>query len=214
MQRKRYFRTGEFFHICNKSISNFKILNNVDNCHRFIKTLGYYNSLAQEINLSNYLKKHTDFYPDLLIPSENPLVKYISFCLMPDHYHLLVRVLRDDYLSKYISNIENSFSRYFNLRFNRKGPLWQSRFKAVKIKNNEQLLHVCRYVNINPTTSGFVENSEDWAFSSYKNIITDSKYLSILTEISIRNKRIFKEFAENHKDYQRKLKLVKKIILE
>lgn len=214
MQRKRYFRAGEFFHICNKSISNFKILNDENNCHRFIRALGYYNSLTQEINLGNYLKKDENFYPDLLIPNEDPLVKYISFCLMPDHYHLLVKVLKDDCLSKYISNIENSFSRYFNLRFNRKGPLWQSRFKAVRIKNNEQLLHVCRYININPTTSELVENPEDWQFSSYKNIITDSKYLSILTEISIRNKEDFKIFAENNIDYQRRLKFIKKMVLE
>jgi putative transposase len=214
MQRKRYFKTGDFFHICNKSISNFKILNDENNCHRFIKTLGYYNNLTQKTNLGNYLKKETDFYPDLLIPNENSLVKYISFSLMPDHYHLLIKILHDNCLSKYINNIQNSFSRYFNLKFNRKGPLWQSRFKAIKIKTNEQLLHVCRYVNINSTTSGLVKNPEDWKFSSYKNIITNSKYLSLLTEISIRKRRDFKKFAENHKDYQRRLKLIKKMILE
>lgn len=214
MQRKRYFRTGEFFHICNKSISNFQILNNEDNCRRFIKTLGYSNSLTQQINLGNLLKKDKRFYPNLLIPNKNSLVKYISFCLMPDHYHLLIKILQDNYLSKYISNVENSFSRYFNLRFNRKGSLWQSRFKVIRIKNNEQLLHVCRYININPTTSKLVKNPEDWPFSSYKSLITNSKYLSILKELSIKDKKTFKKFVENNIDYQRKLRLIKKLILE
>jgi len=134
---------------------------------------------------------------------------------MPDHYHLLIKILIDRKFSKYISDVENSFSRYFNIRFKRKGPLWQSRFKAVRIKTNEQLLHVSRYIHLNPTTANLVKKPEDWIYSSYKKIISDPKYLrEILTEISIKESASYKKFVENNIDYQRKLAIIKKLLLD
>jgi putative transposase len=94
---------------------------------------------------------------------------------MPDHYHLLLKILKNKYLSKYISDVENSFTRYFNIRFKRKGPLWQTSFKAVRIKNDQQLLHVSRYIHLNPITANLVNRSEDWKFSSYQDFINDKK---------------------------------------
>lgn len=120
---------------------------------------------------------------------------------MPDHYHLLIKSLSHEKISKYISDVENSYTRYFNIRNNRKGPLWQSRFKAVVIKNNLQLLHVSRYIHLNPTTNSLVNHPEDWRFSSYK-------------EISISNRFTYKRFVENNINYQRRLKQIKKLVLE
>jgi len=134
---------------------------------------------------------------------------------MPDHYHLLIKILRYNCLSKYISDIENSFTRYFNLKFSRKGPLWQSTFKAVRIKTNYQLLHTSRYIHLNPTTSNLVIKPEDWQFSSYHKFIKNEKVLqNVVTEISIDKPLLYKKFVEDQIDYQRKLRLIKKMILE
>ena len=62
----------------------------------------------------------------------------ISYCVMPDHYHLVVKILKEAIFSKYINDLENSYTRYFNVKFDRKGPLWQNSYKAVRIKTNEQ----------------------------------------------------------------------------
>jgi len=132
---------------------------------------------------------------------------------MPDHYHLVIKVLKEQ-ISKYISKVENSITRYFNKINNRKGPLWQSRFKSALIKSNEQLLHVVRYVHINSTTSFFVKKPEDWEFSSYREYLTNKKILKEVREISIRSVSDFKKFTENNIDYQKRLKSIKKILLE
>lgn len=134
---------------------------------------------------------------------------------MPDHYHLLVKILKDSVLSKYINDVENSFSRYFNIKLNRKGPLWESSFKAVKIKTNEQLLHVSRYIHLNPTSSNLVTKPEDWEFSSYNDFIKDQKILKeILTEISIKSPKKYKSFVEKNIIYQKKLKFVRKLMID
>lgn len=214
MRRKEKFFPGDFFHIFNKSIAKYTIFNGLNNCKRFIQNVGYYNQPVVLERISTFLEKNEDYNPDIILPDNKNRVKIISYCIMPDHYHLLVKILKN-YLSKYIGDVENSYSHFFNVKFNRKGPLWQSRFKAVRIKNNEQLLHVSRYIHLNPTTVNLVNKPEDWVFSSYRKIIDDPKILKErIIEISISNNLLYKRFVENNIDFQRKLKLIKKLILE
>lgn len=177
----------------------------------------YYNKMARKIDLSNYLRinKIKNKQPDLFTSTNNSSVKMLTYCIMPDHYHLLIKILMNNHLSKYINDVQNSFSRYFNIKFKRKGPLWQSRFRSVEIKTDEQLLHVSRYIHLNPTTNRLAEKPEDWEFSSYKKFIKDKNLLkNNIIEISIKDRRHYKKFCENQIDYQRKLKKIKKFLLE
>ncbi len=210
----RRFPEGEIFHICNKSIANYPIFKDLNNSFRFIQILDYYNSLLIEKSLSAFLKKNLNYSPKLLRIKERGFIKFLGFCIMPDHYHLLIKILRNSYLLKYINDIENSFTRFFNIKFKRKGPLWQSSFRSVKIKTNEQLLHVTRYLHLNPTTSNLVEKPDDWIYSSYKDYLNNITLKNFLKEISINNANSYKKFCENNINYQKKLKLIKKLILE
>ncbi len=213
--RKNYFKENTIWHLCNKSIANFGIFKNPNNAQRFIEVLDYYNNINYKIRYSYARRKKLYKYQNLLIPKKESIIKVLSYCIMPDHYHLVIKILSDNILSKYINDIENSYTHFFNRKFNRKGPLWQSSFLSVLIKTNEQLLHVTRYVNINPTSSQLVDRPEDWQFSSYKDIITNPIFLKeYLKEISISNSLSYKEFAGNNIDYQKKLKLIKKLLLE
>lgn len=211
--RKTY--QGDILHIFNKSIAGFKIFSDFDNSQRLINLLDYYNTLNHPQPFSSFLKTESNFYrKHLLFEKKDSLVKFISYVIMPDHFHLHLKLLHNNLLSKYISDVKDSFSKYFNEKFNRKGPLWQSFFQFVRVKNNEQNLHLQRYIHLNPTTAYFVEKPEDWKFSSYRFYLVDPKYLYYAKEISIGNPITLKKFTEDQKDYQRKLKLIKKLILE
>lgn len=206
---------GEIYHLCNKSIAGFSIFKDPKNAKRFIETLDYYNSVNHPRRFSYLRRKKGSYtYQNLLIPKVNALVKFLCYCIMLDHYHVLLKVLNGS-LSKFINDIEISFSRYFNVKFNRKGPLWQSRFRLVRVKTNEQLLHVSRYIHLNPTTAGLVDKPEDWELSSYRDYINDEKILKeMMTEITIKNPRTYKKFVEDRKDYQKKLAIIKGKLLE
>ncbi|MCM8826817.1 MAG: hypothetical protein NC904_04785 [Candidatus Omnitrophica bacterium] len=67
-----------------------------------------------------------------------------------------------------MSRVSNSYARYFNIKYGRRGPLWEGTFKNVLVNNDEQLLHLTRYIHLNPTTAFLVERPEDWSFSSYR----------------------------------------------
>jgi len=209
----RIFAEGDFFHVFNKSIAGFQIFKDVFNIKRFINTLEYYNeNLSPQLNLSRFMRANKDYsFSGILNIPNSIYVKILAYCIMPDHYHLLVKIQKEDYFSHYMSVVENSFSRYFNVKFNRKGPLWQSRFKAVLIESNEELLHVSRYIHLNPVTSSYVDKPEEWEWSSYRSYLQNMEQFQ---EISISNPAAYKKFVEDNIDYQRQLKEIKRHLLD
>ena len=215
MRRKDKFIEGEIYHIFNKSISSYGILKNLDNAQRFLNTFEYYNNYLEIKSYSQSIRTKKFEYKNIIYPIENSLCKILSYCVMPDHYHFLLKILKNNSFSKFMSDVENSFTRYFNIKFGRKGPLWQNSFKSVEIRSNEQLLHVSRYIHLNPTTNRLVDRPEDWIFSSYKDFITDKKLLNdFMKEISIDDIDDYKKFVENNIEYQRDLKHIKKLLFE
>lgn len=212
---RQKFRRDGIYHICNKSIANYAIFGSSTNCLRFINTLDYYNHNFVWTSFSIALKQKNRYqYDNILFPRADGLLKILSYCIMPDHYHFLFKVTSDKSIYKYINDIENSYTRYFNLKHNRKGPLWQSGYRSVSIKSDEQLLHTSRYIHLNPTTSGLVNRPEDWQYSSYKETISDQTIFNSLNEISIKDRNKYKKFVEDNLDYQKSLKRMNKLLLD
>lgn len=213
MYESRMFPSGEIFYICNKSISNYKIFRTEKLALRFHTTINYYNNCKINNSLSKAIRKPLDL-PIVMSNVENRIFFLLAYCIMPDHYHLLVKIQSEYSFSKYINIIENSYSRYFNKLHNRKGPLWQSQFRSILIEDNETLLHIHRYIHLNPTTAGIVEKPEDWKWSSYNYFITDNQAFLTHKEISISSVSMYKRFVEDQINYQRTIKGIRRKLLE
>jgi REP element-mobilizing transposase RayT len=97
-------------------------------------------------------------------------VDIIAYCLMPNHYHLLV-YLKTDHFSKLMQSFTLSYAKAINKRYNRVGSLFQGRFQAIHVDREEYLLHLTRYIHLNPVCANIVEKAEDWEFSSYQEYI-------------------------------------------
>jgi putative transposase len=93
-------------------------------------------------------------------------VDILAYCLMPNHYHFLV-YLRDDNLSEAMQAFSVAYTKAINKRFDRSGALFQGRFQSVHVNEPNYLIHLSRYIHLNPVTAGFVNRPEEWAFSSY-----------------------------------------------
>lgn len=212
MKRKEPIVSGEIYHICNKSIANYGIFQSDNNKLRFLAILEYYNDMDNSSKFSDYIKTNQIEYKSLLIKPKHPNVRFIAYCMMNDHYHLLLKT-SNDRLSNFLGQVESSYSHYFNLKYQRRGPLWQSKFRLVRVKTNDQLLHLSRYLHINPTTAYLVDNPKDWEYSSYGEYVKGNA-LDGLKEISIKNPKRYKKFCEDQIDYQRTLKKIKSLLLE
>ena len=95
----------------------------------------------------------------------------ISYCLMPNHYHLIVQVKIDDFSHKVMQPFSTSFTKAINQEQERTGPLFQGRFKGKLIENDIYLLHLSRYIHLNPVQAGLVDQPADWEFSSYRDYV-------------------------------------------
>lgn len=213
MQYRIKFVRGEMYHVCNKSISNYAIFRNDAFKQRFLTCLEYYNNAEQTRNLGKAIQLGKLELGGILYSSPQHILDIYAYCIMPDHYHLLFLVLKEGLVSHYISVIQNSYTRFYNLQNMRKGPLWQSRYRVVQIKSSEQLLHVSRYIHLNPSTSKLVSNPIQWTYSSYTEYVS-TPILKIKNRLSIQSIIDYQKFVENNIDYQKKLKTIKRLILE
>ena len=86
------------------------------------------------------------------------LVSILAYCVMPNHFHLLLKQEVEGGISTYLRRLTVSFVRYYNILHKQKGPLFESFFKAVLIESENQLLHVSRYIHLNPTSAKLVND--------------------------------------------------------
>ena len=97
------------------------------------------------------------------------------YCLMPNHLHLILEQLKTKGISGFMSDILNSYTKYFNIKHERVGPLFQCAFKSVLIESDEQLLQTSRYAHLNPVEALLVPINEiaKYPWSSMKEYISD-----------------------------------------
>ncbi len=213
---KRYFEKGHFYHVMTKSIAGYIVFRSKNDYTRMLKMIEYYSYENVPLKFSRYFfsVNNKNTVKEIDLTKFSKLVDIISYCLMPTHIHILLTPLKDNAVSIFMGNLLNSYTRYFNTKTKRKGPLWQGRFKSVNVETDEQLLHLTRYIHLNPSSSGLVKEPEIWSYSSYKQFLGKEKgFCSFEKYIHIEPEE-YREFVDSRKDYQRELSLIRSLTLE
>ncbi|MCK4518649.1 MAG: transposase [Candidatus Omnitrophica bacterium] len=219
---KNYPIEGNVYHVFNKSIAGYKIFNDITEFSRILNTIRYYQIENPRTKFSKFTKTNSDDSRRIkeLLPESDQgrLVKIVAYCIMPTHVHLILNQLQDDGISIFTSNVFNSYTRYFNIKYNRKGPLWEGRSKRVLVESDEQLIHLTRYVHLNPVTAYLVNIPEQWHTSSYNeylsNIEKEEDKICEFDELLDIDPISYKEFVDDQISYQRELKSIKDLCLE
>src|SRR3989344_2562124 len=215
--RKNSLVSGQTYHIYTRSIAGFEIFRSREDFERLVVGMNYYNCSSSRQRFSTYLELSAEAKQRVDESlGESELVQLIAYCVMPTHIHLIVKQLEDNGISRFMNNTLNSFTRYFNLSHQRRGPLWESRFKNDLVDNDEQLLHLTRYVHLNPTSAELVTSPEDWEFSSYR-LYIDSQNIQTFCRwrelIDIRPEE-YRKFARSRIAYQRSLSQIKQLLID
>lgn len=186
--RKEKFYNGAYYHLFNRGVNKETIFFERENYLFFLR------------QMRKYLT--------------NELLIIIAYCLMPNHYHLLVH-LKTDQLATVMQRFALSYSKAINKRFNRVGSLFQGPFKAVLIENNQHLLHLSRYIHFNPVDAGLVSKPEAWEFSSYRDYIGLRKGTIIEHEIVLSQFASPQDYHKFVQDYQEEnLELIRHLIID
>ena len=161
--RQTILATGENYHIFNRGNASQPTFLNKKDYQHFLETLGFYIHHSPPLRLSKFSilsKKRRHEILKRLSQKENNLINIFCFCLMPNHFHLLGQQSTENGISKFMSQIQNSYTKYFNTKRKRIGSLLQGQFKAKRIETEEQLIHVSRYIHLNPYSSFIVKSTK------------------------------------------------------
>lgn len=214
----------QIYHIFNRGVAALPIYLTTKNYSRFLDLTDYYRFSNTPISFSNLLKLPREERANLLtrLRMENAIhVEIITFCLMPNHFHFLLKQMTEKGISTFMRNLQNSYVKYFNIKNERAGPLFQSMFKAVRVETDEQLLHVSRYIHLNPSTAYIVEPEklEDYLWSPYRIYLNEESVKNSFVNPKIildffKNGKEYKKFVLDQAAYQRELDKIKHLILE
>lgn len=206
---------GEIYHIFNRSVGNQPIFLNYHYYNRAMEVLNYYRYSNPPLRFSffNRLKENEKLnILTELSKNHNKLIELYSYCLIPNHFHLLTKQIKESGLSTFLRNFQNSYAKFFNTKNNRHGSLFQLMFKAVRIETEEQLLHVARYIHLNPYVACLVKDLKDlenYQWSSLP-IYTKNQPSNFIEKDFLLNYysslEDFKHFTYNQADFRKKLK--------
>lgn len=219
--RKTVFANDEIYHLFNRGINHFPIFTAPKEYQRFLDLLNYYRFKDPQLSFSFFSRLPKEDKNKLLayLKNNEKLVEIYAYCLIPNHFHLLVKQLRDGGIRKMLSHVENAYVRYFNLKHERLGPLFESMFKAVRVEDEEQLLHVSRYIHLNPNTSCLVEINKlskyPWSSLPLYLSKTSSPFTNTDFILSLINGlEKYQSFVFDQAQYQRELHKIKHLLFE
>lgn len=204
------FANDQYYHIYNRGVDKRKIFLSKKYYERFLRILNEFNT-NQPVNISA-----RDRLNNIEVAPRNDDEKFVDilcYCLMPNHFHLLIKQVSENGITEFMRKIGTGYTMYFNIKNERIGRLFESRFKAKIIDSNSYLMHISRYIHLNPleiiepywkergvkdwkTAEKFLKEYQWSTFNNY----TDSP------EIYSTKKNILGEIFEDEKEYKKFIK--------
>ena len=202
VSRKHKFVTGNFYHIYAHSTGDMALFRTEDTYKRFLNVLFAANGGVEmpRFDRADDLNMVWDIR-DGKIKLGKPLVAIVGFCLMPTHFHLILGELKDGNISRYMHRIMVSFSKYFNLKYERRGHVFESKFHSKLLDDNDYLLRASSYIHLNSQDiEDWREKEYEYPWSSYQDYIDNNRWGQLLqNEIVLaqfKNKKEYKGFVE------------------
>jgi putative transposase len=226
-RRKIPLVNGEIYHVFNRGIDHRTTFSSTKEYQRALITILFYQLQQIGYKITSFFNLQKTSQQQIISNlSQSPKNQVLGYCLMSNHFHLLLRQEIDNGISSHLKEFQNSYTRYFNLRHNRTGPLFSTQFKAVRIETENQFLHVSRYIHLNPYSSKIIKSKNEiftYPWSS-AHIYTDQKptistnHYPFLNETLLgshfQTKKHLRQFTLDNTDHQRHLKQIQHLALE
>lgn len=183
----RIHAPGEYVHVYDRGMQKQPIFEIDSDRLRFLFLVLTLQGKHIVKNISRELKQNVqnrilhikqDLIEEIL---KKPMVEVVLFCLMPNHFHLLLRELEDWGVAKYMQRLLIAYTKYFNKRHDKSGHLFQGSYKSVHIESDEQLMHLSAYIHKNPCEiTGWRGREEKFPWSSYQDCIGENRFSGLL----------------------------------
>jgi len=205
MDRKLNFSINEFYHIYNRGNNKSVIFLDDKDRKRFQKLMYLCN------NTEPVVFKDFQGIPISEIPKKGTIVDIGTYCLMPNHFHILLHEKIEGGVSRFLEKLSTAYSMYFNKKYDRTGKLFEGRFKATHLNNDNYLKYIFSYIHLNPIKI----IDPKWKEDGIKNKNDSKKYLTSYTYSSyldymgtkreeelILNRSVFPEYFGDFKEFE------------
>lgn len=155
----------DFFHTLNRGVDKRNIFLDDKDRFRFIHDLYEFNDQNRVFDVGYRLNKYLDIASQDMKKKRKLLVDIHCFCLMGNHYHLLLSPRVENGISMFMKKLNMGYAKYFNQKYKRKGALFEGRYKSVAINTESHFIHIPYYIHLNPLD--FI--SPDWRNRTIKN---------------------------------------------
>ena len=151
--RKTKFQNEYYYHVYNRGVDKREVFMDEKDYVRFLVSMREFNDvkITGSLYVKNYLEKQTQKekqegakLPIGSLAPTTPLIKIISYALLPNHFHLLVKQLVDNGITKFFHKLSSGYTNYFNYKYKRTGSLSAGTFKSIPIKTDSYLLQSAR----------------------------------------------------------------------
>ena len=206
--RREQFVNGEIYHIVVRSIDDNLLFKDIDDYYRGIFSIYEFNNFnpveiikrRQEIRTAKKTFQKQiikgERVSSVLPDNRDLLVEVLLFCLMPNHFHLLIDQVGDMPISNLMLKLCTSYAKYINQKHKRVGHIFQDQFKAVLIEDDPQLMWTSAYIHMNPVKDKIVKNPRDYEWSSYNDYAFDRNLPIVTKELLIGTFGSQKDFIE------------------
>jgi len=208
---KPQFVENQIYHIYNRGVEKRKIFLDKQDYLRFIYGLFMFNDKEAVVNaLYHFNPKSMQVEPQYLEKERKPrklLVEILVFTLMPNHFHLLLKQKTENGIVKFMQKVGTGYTMYFNKKYKRVGGLFQGRFKAVLVSEQDHFIHLPFYIHTNPLDLFHYRGStsimelmkflENYRWSSFPDYIGKKNFPSVTSRNSLL------EFFNNEKEYEK-----------
>lgn len=185
------YRPDSFYHIYSRGVNRRKIYTNSSDYKTFLSFLKIYLSPRDKNDLQNQLQAVDNWQEKdkiirlLRLNNFSEDIDLQAYCLMPNHFHFLIKQKPFDAIQAFMRSLLTKYSAYFNQTHKRTGSLFEGRYKAVLVKSEEQLVHLSRYIHLNPKGKSLT-----WKYSSLAN------YLGQINQIWVKPKDVLSFFSK------------------
>lgn len=213
MQRKFEFSIDEFYHLYSRGVDKRIIFDDDKDCLRFVKLLLICNH--SESIVFRELERDSSLVDILDFSADQSLVDIGAYCLMPNHFHLLVHEKQEGGISIFMKKLLTSYSKYYNIKHNRKGALFDGNFKAKHLDNDNYLKYIYTYIHLNPIkliASQWRERKDSFDIELARKFIGNYAYSSYSDYVGVErksgrilNKEAFPDYFRGLNDFREML---------
>lgn len=191
MSKIKNHAPGEYYHIYNRGMQKQPIFETNKDRLRFIFLLLVFQGKNSIKNVSREIKKNMQSAQSSILHIKpeleknilrNRTVELIGFCLMPNHFHLLVQENTESGIAKYMQRVLTAYTMYFNVRHKKSGHLMQGSYKSVLMENDLQLMHASAYIHKNPAEfPEWRHGEEKYPWSSLQDYVGQNRWGKLLS---------------------------------